>query len=87
MTRQLAVDYGRHGVIVNAVAPGRIITGTHPGEVDGTDPEIPYSEARTPFSRLGKAEDTAGAALYLASDDCTYVSGVNLLVDGGWMAY
>jgi NAD(P)-dependent dehydrogenase (short-subunit alcohol dehydrogenase family) len=87
MTRQLAVDYGRHGVIVNAVAPGRIITGTHPGEVDLSDPEIPYSESRTPFSRLGRAEDCAGAALYLASDDCTYVSGVNLLVDGGWMAY
>ncbi len=87
MTRQLAVDYARHGIMVNAVAPGRIITGTHPGEPDMTDPDLPYSRSRTPFPRLGRPEDIAGAALYLASDDCTYVSGHNLLVDGGWMAY
>ena len=87
MTRQLAVDYAKHGIMVNAVAPGRIITGTHPGEPDMTDPELPYSSSRTPFSRLGRPDDIAGAALYLASDDCTFVSGHNLLVDGGWMAY
>ena len=87
MTRQLAVDYAKHGVIVNAVAPGRIITGTHPGEPDMSDPELPYSYSRTPFSRLGRPDDIAGAALYLASDDCSFVSGHNLLVDGGWMAY
>lgn len=87
MTRQLAVDYAKHGIMVNAVAPGRIITGTHPGEPDMTDPELPYSRARTPFPRLGRPEDIAGAALYLASDDCTFVSGHNLLVDGGWMAF
>ncbi len=87
MTRQLAVDYAKRGIMVNAVAPGRIITGTHPGEADMTDPELPYSYSRTPFSRLGKPDDIAGAALYLASDDCTFVSGHNLLVDGGWMAY
>ena len=87
MTRQLAVDYAKQGIVVNAVAPGRIITGTHPGEADTTDPELPYSYSRTPFSRLGRPDDIAGAALYLASDDCTFVSGHNLLVDGGWMAY
>ena len=87
MTRQLAVDYAQHGIMVNAVAPGRIITGTHPGEPDMSDPELPYSRSRTPFPRLGRPEDIAGAALYLASEDCTYVSGHNLLVDGGWMAY
>ena len=87
MTRQLAVDYGRQGIIVNAVAPGRIITGTHPGEADMSDPGLEYSYSRTPFPRLGRPDDIAGAALFLASDDCTYVSGHNLLVDGGWMAY
>jgi glucose 1-dehydrogenase len=86
-TRQLAVDYGRQGIIVNSVAPGRILTGTHPGEADYSDPGLEYSQSRTPFSRLGRAEDVAGAALYLASDECTYVSGHHLLVDGGWMAY
>ncbi|HEY0248277.1 MAG TPA: SDR family NAD(P)-dependent oxidoreductase [Gryllotalpicola sp.] len=92
LTRQLAVDYGRHGVIVNAIAPGRIITGTSPGEpeylADGTvNDATAYSLSRTPFSRLGRPEDIAGAALFLSSDDCTFVSGHVLAVDGGWLAY
>jgi len=92
LTRQLAVDYARRGIVVNAVAPGRIVTGTHPGEAEylgGAEPDegLRYSLSRTPYPRLGRAEDVAGAALFLASDDCSYVSGHNLLVDGGWMAY
>ena len=81
---QVAVDFGREGVLVNAVAPGKILTGNP----EGMRPELlEYSHARTPFHRLGRPEDVAGAALYLASDDAGYVSGINLLVDGGWMAY
>ena len=87
MTRQLAVDYAKDHIIVNAVAPGRIVTGTHPGDEDLTSNVFDYSRSRTPFPRLGRAEDVAGAALFLASDDCSFVSGHNLLVDGGWMAY
>jgi glucose 1-dehydrogenase len=84
MTHQLAVDYAGRGVVVNAVAPGKILTGSP----EQQDPEaLAYSRARTPFPRLGRAEDVAGAALFLASDDSGYVSGINLLVDGGWMAY
>jgi glucose 1-dehydrogenase len=84
LTRQIAVDYGRHGVLVNAVAPGKILTGSP----EQQDPEtLAYSRARTPFHRLGRPDDVAGAALFLASEDSGYLSGVNLLVDGGWMAY
>ena len=84
MTHQLAVDYARRGIIVNAVAPGKILTGSP----EQQDPKaIAYSESRTPFPRLGRPDDVAGAALYRASADSGYVSGVNLLVDGGWMAY
>jgi glucose 1-dehydrogenase len=84
LTRQIAVDYGPRQVLVNAVAPGKILTGSP----EGMRPElIAYSESRTPFFRLGRPEDVAGAVLFLASDDVAYVSGVNLLVDGGWMAY
>jgi glucose 1-dehydrogenase len=84
LTRQLAVDYGPRGVLVNAVAPGKILTGSP----EQQDPDaLAYSQARTPFFRLGRPEDVAAAALFLASDDVAYVSGVNLLVDGGWMAY
>jgi glucose 1-dehydrogenase len=84
MTHQLAVDYARRGVFVNAVAPGKILTGSPEQQSLET---LAYSHARTPFPRLGRPEDVAGAALFLASDDSGYVSGVNLLVDGGWMAY
>jgi glucose 1-dehydrogenase len=83
MTRQLAVDYGPRRIIVNAVAPGRIITGTHEGDDDPSGPETEYSRSRTPFFRLGRPQDVAGAALFLASDDSGYVSGHHLLVDGG----
>ena len=84
MTHQLAVDYASRGVLVNAVAPGKILTGSP----EQQNPEaLAYSHARTPFPRLGRPSDVAGAALFLASDDSGYVSGVNLLVDGGWMAY
>jgi glucose 1-dehydrogenase len=85
LTRQIAVDYGRHGIIVNAVAPGKILT--RPVDEPDSDAVLAYSRARTPFARLGRAEDVAAAALFLASDECTYMSGTNLLVDGGWMAY
>jgi glucose 1-dehydrogenase len=84
LTHQLAVDYARRGILVNAIAPGKILTGSP----EQQDPDtLAYSHARTPFPRLGRPEDVAGAALFLASDDSGYVSGVNLLVDGGWMAY
>jgi NAD(P)-dependent dehydrogenase (short-subunit alcohol dehydrogenase family) len=48
---------------------------------------LAYSHARTPFARLGRPDDVAAVAVFLASDECQYVSGTNLLVDGGWMAY
>src|SRR5882724_9322909 len=84
LTHQLAVDYAKRGVFVNAVAPGKILTGSPAQQSPET---LAYSHTRTPFPRLGRPEDVAGAALFLASDDSGYVSGVNLLVDGGWMAY
>lgn len=85
LTRQLAVDFGPRGIMVNAIAPGKILTT--PLDEPDTPEILEYSNARTPFSRLGRPEDVAGAAVFLASDDCSYVSGINLLVDGGWMAY
>ena len=84
LTHQLAVDYARRGILVNAIAPGKILTGSP----EQQDPDVlAYSHSRTPFPRLGRPEDVAGAAVFLASDDSGYVSGTNLLVDGGWMAY
>jgi len=82
MTRQIAVDYAKDYIICNAVAPGRVLTGK---PISGADP-LDYSKNRTAMPRLGKPEDIANAALFLASDEATYIAGVNLMVDGGWMA-
>jgi glucose 1-dehydrogenase len=84
LTRQLAVDYGPREILINAVAPGKILTGS-PAQF--TEEPIEYSRSRTPFFRLGQPSDVAAAVAFLASDDALYVSGTNLLVDGGWMAY
>jgi NAD(P)-dependent dehydrogenase (short-subunit alcohol dehydrogenase family) len=84
MTRQIAADYAADHIICNAVAPGKIITGK-PGRA--TEPRwMDYSESRTPMPRLGRPDDVANAALFLASDEATFITGENLLVDGGWMA-
>jgi len=84
LTRQIAVDYGKDQIVCNAVAPGKILTGR--GGV-AIDPDaLAYSRARTPWPRLGEPRDVAAAATFLASDMATYMTGINLMVDGGWMA-
>ena len=84
MTRQIAGDYAADGIVCNAVAPGKILTGRGGRAVA---PEvIEYSNARTPWPRLGRPSDVANAALFLASDEATFITGENLMVDGGWMA-
>jgi len=84
LTRQVAVDHAPDLIVCNAVAPGKIITGK-PGAAN--DPRaLEYSQQRTPWPRLGRPEDVAGAALFLASPLASFVTGINLMVDGGWMA-
>jgi enoyl-[acyl-carrier-protein] reductase (NADH) len=56
--------------------------------ISANDPDaLDYSQRRTPWPRLGAPNDVAGAALFLASDMASYITGINLMVDGGWMAY
>jgi glucose 1-dehydrogenase len=86
MTRQIAVEHGRDGVLCNAVAPGKIVTGAE-GDLSADPDSLAYVQSRTPFARLGRPEDVAGAVAFLASEAAQYVSGASLLVDGGWMAY
>ena len=82
--RQVAVEHAKEGIICNAVSPGKILTGK---SGPGVSPEmIAYSEARTPLPRLGRPADVAQAVLFLADPATTFVTGHNLLVDGGWMA-
>ena len=84
MTRQIAVDYAKAGIVCNAVAPGKIMTGKEDPIRDAA--RLDYARLRTPWPRLGRPEDVASAAVFLASADASYITGVNLLVDGGWMA-
>src|SRR6266480_3270319 len=84
MTRQIAVEHGRDGILCNAVAPGKIVTGT-PGDLSKTEAGLAYVQSRTPFARLGRPADVAAAVAFLASGQASYISGVNLMVDGGWM--
>jgi NAD(P)-dependent dehydrogenase (short-subunit alcohol dehydrogenase family) len=84
MTRQIAADYAKDHIVCNAVAPGKIFTGK-PGRA--AEPRwMDYSTSRTPMPRLGRPDDVANAALFLASDEATFMTGENILVDGGWMA-
>jgi glucose 1-dehydrogenase len=84
MTRQLAVEYAPRGVIVNAIAPGKILTT--PRDEPDTSETLEYAALRTPFPRLGQPEDVTGLACFLASDECTYMTGAIVPVDGGWLA-
>jgi NAD(P)-dependent dehydrogenase (short-subunit alcohol dehydrogenase family) len=84
MTRQIAADYADQHIICNAVAPGKILTGRGGDAV--SESSLAYANARTPMPRLGRPIDVANAATFLASDECTYMKGVNLMVDGGWSA-
>jgi len=84
LTRQIAADYGADQIICNAVAPGKIVTGK---PVRANNAElVDYSERRTPLPRLGRPDDVARAVAFLASDEARYITGENLMVDGGWMA-
>ncbi len=64
-----------------------IVTGSASGTGRAHSPEVlARAHARTPMARLGAPRDVANAALFLASDEASYMTGVNLMVDGGWMA-
>ena len=79
MTRYLASYYGRYNIRVNAVSPGGIFD-SHPPEF-----ERKYS-ARTLLGRMATPDDIAPGAVYLLSDASSYVTGHNLVIDGGWTA-
>jgi len=85
LTQAMAVDLARHGIRVNAIAPGPTLTGLT--RVNYTDPEARRAtEALIPLGRLGQPDDLAGAVLFLASDESRWVTGSTVTVDGGYLA-
>lgn len=80
LTRYIAAYYGRHNVRANVVSPGGIFDGQPDSFVER------YSQ-KTPLRRMGTATDIVGAVIYLASDAASYVTGENIMVDGGWTAW
>jgi NAD(P)-dependent dehydrogenase (short-subunit alcohol dehydrogenase family) len=86
LSKNVAMDYGRVGIRCNAICPGFIDTPML-NEVMGLMPELKADVIReTKVGRLGKPEEIAGAAFFLASDDASYVTGHALVVDGGYTA-
>jgi NAD(P)-dependent dehydrogenase (short-subunit alcohol dehydrogenase family) len=81
LTRALAVEWARHGVTVNAIAPGVFETDLNRELLKG--PRGQEFLLRTPMQRFGRVEELVGAAVYLASDAATFVTGQLLAVDGG----
>jgi NAD(P)-dependent dehydrogenase (short-subunit alcohol dehydrogenase family) len=87
LTRSMAVDYGPNNVRVNCLCPGMIQTPmTAPLQDGGLRPVLEWFEAQHLLGRCGQPEEVAAAALFLASDDASFVTGHALAVDGGYLA-
>lgn len=85
LTRSMAIDFGQHGVRVNAISPGIIDSGRPDIERSKQDAAMMrFWHDMTVLGRLGRPDEVAAAALFLASDESSYITGQNLAVDGGW---
>jgi NAD(P)-dependent dehydrogenase (short-subunit alcohol dehydrogenase family) len=85
LTKSLAIEWARKGVCVNAIAPGVFRTDLNAALLDGTDRGKEFL-TRTPMGRFGKLDELVGAAVFLASEAASFVTGHVLAVDGGFLA-
>lgn len=84
ITKQIAVDYAKHLIVCNCISPGKIVTGA--GGLAKDPARLEYQQRRTPWPRFGRPQDVANAAVFLASDRASFITGSNLVIDGGWLA-
>jgi len=82
LVRQAALELARHGILVNGIAPGPTITNIGGGRLQDAAARRPFEQA-TPLGRLATAADLQGAALFLASPASSYITGTQIVVDGG----
>jgi gluconate 5-dehydrogenase len=85
MTRGLANEWGRHGIRVNSIAPGFILTDLTK-KVWSDETMQAWGKANTPLERLGTVSDLSGSAIFLASDASKFMTGQTIRVDGGFTA-
>jgi NAD(P)-dependent dehydrogenase (short-subunit alcohol dehydrogenase family) len=85
LTQTLAVEWSRHGVLVNAIVPGVFRTALNANLLDNTGRGREFL-TRTPMGRFGETSELVGAAIYLASEAASFVTGSLLVVDGGFLA-
>lgn len=91
MTRSIAMDFVNQGIRCNALCPGTVqtpfvegyLSRNFPGQEDAVRQTL---HARQPIGRMGRSEEIAAAALYLAADESAFVTGSALVIDGGWTA-
>jgi NAD(P)-dependent dehydrogenase (short-subunit alcohol dehydrogenase family) len=91
MTRSIAIDFVTQGIRCNAICPGTVQTPFVEGYLArnfaGHEDEVRQQlHARQPIGRMGQPDEIASAALYLASDEASFVTGSALIIDGGWTA-
>ncbi len=88
MTKMLAIEWAEHGIRVNAVAPGRVESGSPLRAATTSDPKLlEAAHSRVPLHRSATSEEVAAAVCYLASPQAAYITGHTLLLDGGLTAY